>query len=360
MTVLNHSISVPRHPVSLMRRVYRYILPDVEQELTAWRAVAEQIPDDELRKQALASMNAKRFHCQGGAVYAAAHLAKRHVIIPLIVAFQTISDYLDNLCDRSTSQDGDDFRLLHQSMLDAINPQPSAEAKDYYALHHEKEDGGYLEQLVRRCQSCIVELPSYTDVYPTIREWVSLYCDLQVYKHIQHDQREDALLRWWDEHRADYPDLSWNEFAAATGSTLGVFMLFLSASDDNFNTEAIPAIEQAYFPYISGLHILLDYLIDQEEDRIGGDLNFCHYYESEAQTVTRFSYITEQARKLSKGLAGHRFHHMIIEGLLALYLSDPKVKKQQDVQAVSKQLMRRSPLTRIFFWFNSYWIRKMV
>ena len=34
---------------------------------------------------------------------------KRANAIKFIVAYQTISDYLDNLCDRSTSLDPDDF-----------------------------------------------------------------------------------------------------------------------------------------------------------------------------------------------------------------------------------------------------------
>jgi len=52
------------------------------------------------------------------------------------------------------------------------------------------------------------------------------------------------------------------------------------------------------------------------------------------------------------------FHRMIIEGLLAIYLSDPKVSEQQEVRSVSKRLMKGSPLTRLFFFFNSRWIRK--
>lgn len=84
----------PSGPISLMKRVYKYVLPEVRAELGLWRARAEAIADPELRKQALDSMNAKQFHCEGGGVYAAANLEQRQVLIPLIVALQTISDYL--------------------------------------------------------------------------------------------------------------------------------------------------------------------------------------------------------------------------------------------------------------------------
>jgi tetraprenyl-beta-curcumene synthase len=346
----------PRNPLSLMYRMYRYILPEVNDQLGEWRRVAEAIPDPELRKQAIDSMTSKAFHCQGGAVYAAADHRHRHILIPLIVAFQTISDYLDNLCDRSTSMDPNDFRLLHQSMLDAVNPKASPQ--DYYAYRGENEDGDYLLQLVRTCQSCICLLPSYDKVQPLVTELVSYYCDLQVYKHIRVDLREQELFNWWGKHQAKFPDLNWNEFAAATGSTLGVFMLFLAAADKLLTDEEAALIKHNYFPSICGLHILLDYLIDQHEDHLGGDLNFCSYYDGLDHTIERMRYIVTEARHSAKQLDSSSFHTMVVEGLIALYLSDPKAKEQSNVQAVTKALMKNSPAARLFFWVNSVWIRK--
>ncbi|TDF95984.1 tetraprenyl-beta-curcumene synthase family protein [Paenibacillus piri] len=339
-----------------MIRIYRYVLPEVSEQLKFWRQQADRMPDPELQKQAIASMTSKQFHCQGGAVYAVARLEMRHVLIPLIVAFQTISDYLDNLCDRSTSLDPDDFRMLHQSMLDATDP--AEPLHDYYAYREEKEDGGYLNELVKTCQASLRLLPSYSLVASRVRELVGLYCDLQVYKHISRELREEALLAWWSKHQSRYPGISWNEFAAATGSTLGVFMLFLAASEPRLKQETVEAIHAAYFPYICGLHILLDYLIDQEEDEHGGDLNFCSYYDGLDQTVQRIAFIVTEAREKAERLEHTPFQRMIIEGLLALYLSDPKVSKQRQVKQISRMLMKGSPLMRMFFYVNSIFIRK--
>ncbi|GGA44651.1 tetraprenyl-beta-curcumene synthase family protein [Paenibacillus physcomitrellae] len=349
---------VPSDPLRLMSRVYKFILPTVKTELSRIRQHASIIPDPELRKQALASIQTKEFHCQGGSVYAAANLPQRHVLIPLIVAFQTISDYLDNLCDRSTSMDADDFRLIHQSMLDAVIPD--REPADYYALRTEKEDGGYLIGLVNQCRMCIRELPGYSAAQPYLVDLVGLYIDLQVYKHIKPEMREPALLAWRQKHQERAPHLHWNEFAAATGSTLGMFMLFLSACDPDLDEQAASTVHKAYFPHVCGLHIMLDYLIDQAEDRLGGDLNFCSYYESDSETLTRIEMIAASARQDIKLLPVSSFHRMIIEGLLALYLSDPKVGQHMEIKEVSRRLMRRSPLTRLFFWANSRWIRKFL
>ncbi|WP_210023362.1 MULTISPECIES: tetraprenyl-beta-curcumene synthase family protein [unclassified Paenibacillus] len=339
-----------------MLRVYRYVLPGVREQLGHWRSKAEEIPDPELRKQALASLRSKQFHCEGGAVYAAANLSMRHMLIPLIVAYQTISDYLDNLCDRSTSLDPNDFRRLHQSMLDAVDP--AEPLHDYYEFREERDDGGYLNELVKTCQASIRLLPSYAPAASSVRELVGLYCDLQVYKHMAKPLREEALLSWWELHRERYPSIGWNEFAAATGSTLGVFMLFLAASEPRLCPGTVRNIRDAYFPYICGLHILLDYLIDQEEDVVGGDLNFCSYYDNMDRAVERIALIVTEAKHKSVRLEHGPFHRMIIEGLLALYLSDPKVSKQRQVKQVSRQLMKDSPLMRMFFLINSIWIRK--
>jgi tetraprenyl-beta-curcumene synthase len=342
--------------VTLMARVYRHVLPGVHRELREWRARAERIPDAELQRQALASMTTKQFHCEGGAVYAAANLPQKALLIRLIVAFQTISDYLDNLCDRSTSLDAADFRQLHQSMLDAVDP--AAAPADYYAHRAEKEDGGYLRALVETCQSCLRRLPSYPLVQPDVRELVSLYADLQVYKHLRLDCREAALLAWWEPHREQYPDLRWNEFAAATGSTLGVFALFLAATRPALEPAAVARLRQAYFPSVCALHILLDYLIDQEEDRLGADLNFCSYYASPEETAERIGWMVGQARAVVRALPHPAFHRMIIDGLLALYLTDPKVARQPAVRQVARQLMMHSPLTCLFFRLHSLWLRR--
>ena len=355
MRAENNWQAVPATSAGLMYRMYRHVLPEVDNQLKRWQGEAEKIPDRELRLQALASIASKRFHCQGGAVYAAAEPGMYGVLIPLIVALQTISDYLDNLCDRSDSRDPADFRQLHQAMLDAVTPGAAPGA--YYALRPCDGDGGYLLALVATCQQCMGQLPSHAVVQPQLIRLVRLYVDLQVYKHIAPELREERLLTWWEEHRPGYTHLRWYEFAAATGSTLGMFALFLAAAQPVLQTSEAEAMSNGYFPHVSGLHILLDYLIDQEEDRREGDLNFCAYYEDGDTLTARLESIASLALADVASLPGARFHRMVIEGLQALYLSDAKASEQEDVRHISRSIMRRSPLMRLFFWINSHYIR---
>ncbi len=331
-------------------RIYRKIFPIVQRELNMWKERAGHIPDAELRMQALQSIDNKTFHCEGGAIYAVPVLTYRETLIPLIVAYQTISDYLDNLCDRSTSMDPEDFRQLHLSMLDALTP--GAPLRDYYLYRKEKEEG-YLNQLVLTCQKMIGRLPGYHDVQDQILQLARWYTDLQVHKHVIPFEREVRLKNWWQPYSGKYSDIRWNEFAAATGSTLGIFILFQLATYKHIPVKEVEQTMESYFPWICGLHILLDYLVDLEEDRIGGDLNFISYYQDEKETIERLIYILDRAHDAARRLPNPIFHKRIVEGLVGLYLADGKVERQPMVSRISRALLKQSSWRSRFFYMNS-------
>ncbi len=54
-------MKIPSHPISLMRKIYREVFPVVHHELNHWRERAKEIPNKELRTQALASIDTKNF-----------------------------------------------------------------------------------------------------------------------------------------------------------------------------------------------------------------------------------------------------------------------------------------------------------
>lgn len=308
-------------------------------ELERWTRRAAAVPNPELRRQALASLRHKRFHAEGGSVFAAAAPGPQAAadLVALIVALQTVSDYLDNLCDRSVSRDAADFRLLHRAMADAVTPD--APTADYYALHPNRDDGGYLAALVAECRRRLVRLPGHTAARPHAARLVGLYNDLQVYKHGDPSGREAALLEWFGRHRGEHPGLRWWEFAAAGGSTLGLFALFLAATDPALDDAAAGDVAAAYFPWVCGLHILLDYLIDQEEDRMSGDLNLAAPYPDLDRAGERLALFLRNARQAVRRLPDAAFHELVVDGLPALYLSDPKVRRQ-GLGALARRLLR--------------------
>lgn len=349
-------MSIPSEPFGLMSKVYRRILPTAHKELAHWKKRAEEIPDLELRRQAIASIEGKTFHCEGGSILAFMSGEEYEEAIKFIVAYQTISDYLDNLCDRSTSLDPEDFSALHESMVVALTV--GKEHQDYYRFRQEKNDGGYLQELAETCQNVLEKNPHYSNIKAYLLELCCYYCDLQIHKHVKVDERIPRLQSWFEKHKSEIPDMEWYEFSACSGSTLGIFCLVSYGMSREFNEEDARKIKAGYFPYIQGLHILLDYFIDQEEDREGGDLNFCFYYENEADLFERLRHFVQEADKHTEGLPNKRFHQLINRGLLGIYLSDEKVRSQKSVRLLAKEMIKSSGIVSLFFYMNGRAYRK--
>ncbi|WP_040207557.1 tetraprenyl-beta-curcumene synthase family protein [Neobacillus jeddahensis] len=344
-------------PFTLMSRVYRTILPAVHQELAYWRSRAEKIPNLELRNQALASIENKTFHCEGGAILALTAKEDVKKAVKFIVAYQTISDYLDNLCDRSTSLDPDDFASLHESMSDALTLQ--AEGKNYYRLRTDQDDGDYLNELSETCRAVLREIGHYDIIKDYLHELCQYYCDLQINKHVVKEERVPRLEKWFHHYQDHLPDMEWYEFSACSGSTLGIFCLVSYAMREDFKTSDAVNIRKGYFPYIQGLHILLDYFIDQEEDIAGGDLNFCAYYKSEEKLFNRLQHFVKEADRHTEYLPHKRFHQLINRGLLGIYLSDAKVRKQKNVRKLAKGIIKSGGWISYFFYFNGLAYRSL-
>ncbi|MGE5605999.1 MAG: tetraprenyl-beta-curcumene synthase family protein [Bacteroidota bacterium] len=318
-------------------RFLSHVFPLVSKELEHWIAKAEQIPDPELRVQALASIRSKKFHAQGGSIYALYPQNDLPGAVRFIVALQTISDYLDNLCDRAGVMDETAFSQLHLAMGDAIDP--ARRLADYYRYYPFKNDRGYLEQLVTTCRQQLKRQPSYHLVMPEIAKYVKHYSELQSYKHLTLKKRENRLRVWAQQNLDPTNPIFWWEYAAATGSTLGIFLLYAASANPTLKPRLVTAIDRAYFPWVTGLHILLDYFIDAREDSEMGDYNFTSNYRNSSECRDRLAYFLNQSIRACQELPNPSFHLTIIRGLLAMYLSDPKALNPEN-KALSLELVR--------------------
>lgn len=344
-------MGIPKTPIMLMNKVYMDVFPAVQKELEFWKREARQIPDPELRKQALDSIEAKDFHCEGGGIFSLLSESRKEEALSFIVAYQTISDYLDNLCDRSTSLDDKDFAALHESMQHAL--RKSSPVTNYYRFRDEQDDGGYLAKLVDKCQQIFWKMDNYECIAAYLSELCRYYSDLQIHKHVIQHERVPRLKEWFKTFEKEVPDMSWYEFSACSGSTLGIFCLISYALRPDFREEDAERIYKVYFPYIQGLHILLDYFIDQEEDLVGGDLNFCTYYDSKEQMFERFSHFVKEADACLNELPHEHFHKLIHRGLLGLYLSDEKAAAEPDTKLLAKKLVKLGGSQARFFYKNA-------
>lgn len=322
----------------LIKTFIKDIFPLAHEELAKWKRSAEQCPDDVLRAQAVLSITNKGFHVQGGSVYALYPGALCGPLVKLIASYQTISDYLDNLCDRAGAFDENAFQSLHIAMVDALDE--TSGTHDYYEHYPYKEDGGYLVSLIKECRLQISKMPSYNIVKDSVINFAKLYSSLQVYKHLSLDIREDKMLGWADKYTSIYPDIMPSEFCAASGSTLGIFILFAVSSIKDITKDNVQKIKASYFPWICGFHILLDYFIDTNEDKENKDLNFLKYYKDKEEILERLTLFCKNSLNSASSLDNPVFHITAVNGLSALYLSDNKAY-DNNLYDITKSLISR-------------------
>jgi tetraprenyl-beta-curcumene synthase len=311
-----------------MARFLIAVVPRASRALEAIRERAAAIPAPVLREQALASIDGTAFHVQGGCILATflpAGDAARYVRV--VASLETIYDYLDNLCDRLPGVSQTAFATLHGALLDALDDRRMPGA--YYRDGPAGDDGGYLASLVADVRRELAAVPHYAAVREALAQIAGYYVQLQTLKHGDAAVREDVCSAWYAEHAEAFPGLYWWEFAAACGSSLPVFALIYLALQPRIDARAIDSTVAAYFPNVSAVHILLDYFIDQAEDREHRELNFVACYPSSAVAVERVGRLVRATSERLRALAHGEWHEFVLRAMCLFYLTHPKVYEQR-------------------------------
>ncbi len=311
----------PLLPLDLARFLLR-VVPAAAATLQTIRVEAERIPDARLRTEALASVDGKAFHVAGACILATfLPPVQARCYIEIVTPLETIYDYLDNLCDRHPDVAPQAYPVLHRAVADALDPQ--APRREYYAKGPAGDDGGYLQSLVAQTQRALATVPKLERLRPCFADAASFYAELQTYKHLPRGDRELACVAWYERNRARFSALDWHEFACAAGSNLHVFAALYMAFTGH--THAIGATYDAYFPFVSAIHILLDSFIDQLEDEEHDDLNFARVYGNANAMRERFAFMSFEARDRLSALPDAARHRFVLDVMTLFYLSHPKI-----------------------------------
>ncbi len=314
----------PRTVIELVGFLRR-VVPLSTQALAQIRAEAAEIPDDLMRGEALASVDGKAFHVAGACILATflpIDAARRYVDV--VAPLESIYDYLDNLCDRHPEVGVEAYPVLHLAIADALDP--SAPPRDYYRLGPRGDDGGYLRGLVARTQRALADVPHLDVLAPHFAQAAALYGEMQTHKHYPAGERERRCVAWYEEHRDRYRDIDWHEFACAAGSQFHVYGPLYEAFAGRPQT--IENTYDAYFPYVSALHVLLDAFIDQAEDREHGELNFSRVYGGASAMRVRARQLFEGAKVRVGRLPVEHAHRFVLDVMTLFYLSHPKIAAQ--------------------------------
>ena len=137
-----------------------------------------------------------------------------------------------------------------------------------------------------------------------------------------------------------------------------MFLLYAVSADPILKPPLVEALDRAYFPWVTGLHILLDYFIDAREDMEMGDYNFTANYQSNFECLNRLAYFLKQSINACLRLPNPAFHLTVIRGLLALYLSDPKALIPEN-KRTSMELVAEGGVKSRFYHSCSKLLRKI-
>jgi tetraprenyl-beta-curcumene synthase len=291
-------------------------MPVVSREVRSWHAAALTIPDAPLRADALASLTAKRDHAEGAALFWVLGRGRDRRVLRLLVAYQTIWDFLDNASERAPA--AANTRQLHRALADALDPH--APVSDYYRTHPWKRDGGYLNALVQACRAGCLALPSYEQVRAQMLTGVAL-CEVQSLNHDPDpDRRDGALKAWAGRLPGGDPALEGFELAAAASGFLPHVLLVL-ASEPSCRESDASEVLAAYFPWVSLALTMLDSYNDWCEDLTSGAHSYISHYGDPATGVARLCEIVEQAARHARALPnGHR-HATVVAAMVAMHLS---------------------------------------
>lgn len=352
-------VALARSFAGAARRYWLSVFPRVCLERRHRRARALQIPDPLLRATALDAQR-KWGNVEGAAAFAAFVPARhRAAAARAMTCYQAAYNYLDMLGEQPSAEPAANGRRLHSALLVALDPgpdpdpDPGSDAEgashpadgsrhpDYYEHHPQRNDGGYLTEIVDACRAALATLPSYPTVAPAARAAAER---IVAFQSANTGERSVArgpnggvgrqgdlqgLERWARAQISPESDLRWWETAAAAGSSLCVYALIALAAEPDLagspaSLQTVAAVQDAYFPWIGALHSLLDNLVDAAEDRATGQHSLIECYACTEEAAARMGRLAERSLCAARALPDARAHTLLLAAMASFYLSTPE------------------------------------
>jgi tetraprenyl-beta-curcumene synthase len=325
-------------------------LPIGSQEIGRWRSRALSIPDESIREDAISALDSKRTHAHGAGLFWIIPRRRNLHLLRLLIAYELIWDFLDNLSERAAGAGYVDGRHLHRAISDAIDP--CVAISDYYHRLPWRDDGGYLRALVEACRESCARLPSYGTVRPFVLRDAHLAQVLAVNHDPEVARRDASLESWAARHFPAMRHIYWWELSGAASAPLTIHALLALAAEPGCTSDEASAAHAAYFPWLSAATTMLDSYVDRAEDLESGAHSYVSHYQDSCGTERVRELV--QRSMIEAGALGRGTRHSIIAGaMVAMYLSKAA---PSHAMAERRCLMRSGgSLTRLLFPIMRLW-----
>lgn len=300
-------------------RELAWALPIVAREVGAWRAWALAIPDPAIRQDALSSLENKRGHTDGAALFSIIPRARCPQLLRLLIAYEIAWDFLDTVNEHGAAAGQTNGRQLHVALVDAVDP--SRPMADYFCHHPWREDGGYLRALVEVCREICIQLPGYRRVRPLLVQEALRAQVLGINHDLDPARRVAALRAWAANENFQELQVDWFELTGAASASLTVHVLLALGAEPAYTDADIARAHSAYFPWISAATTMLDSYVDQSEDAANENHSYIAYYRTPQFAARRVRELIRRSLREAQALPDGERHTLIVACMVAMYLS---------------------------------------
>jgi tetraprenyl-beta-curcumene synthase len=349
----------------------------VSGEIDAWKLRARSIPDAPLREDALESIARKRAHADGAALFWILPRRRHSGLLALLVAYQTIWDFLDGASERGAQRGERNGRQLHRALVEALDSRGAI--CDHYCHHLCSDDGGYLRALIGCCREVCAQLPAYELVRPLVlRE--TARCAIQSLNHDPDPVGREHGLRAWaarerervqaggrgeegervqaggrGEEGERLQDLSWFELSAAASASLAPHVLLALAAEAVCEPRDVAAAYAAYLPWASLATAMLDSYADRSEDARAGDHSYIAHYPDSEEAIRRVGEIVDRAVRAVGDLRAGPRHTIVVACVVAMYLSKDSARSAATRPATRSLVRSGGSLARLLLPLLRAW-----
>jgi tetraprenyl-beta-curcumene synthase len=325
----------------------------VSKEVEGWRARAAQIPDAELRADALTAIRRKRGNINGAGLFWTLPDRRNRDLLAVLVAYEILADYLDCVSERTAGLGLANGRQLHLALVEAL--EPGAEISDYYSHRHTGDNGGYVRTLVESCRAHCAALPGYEEVRPFLLRAAGLSAVLAINHEPDPALRAQALQQWDADHAAQQSgrerpvrgERAWYERTAGASAWLTVLAMLALAAEPEGASSGAAQTYAAYLDWIAPAGAMLDSYGDIAEDTANGEHSYIAHYPNMDLAVERVSVLVRRSRSEARALPGGARHDVIAACMIAFYLSKDSVRAPEMRHSTRKLRRAGGPLVAV-------------
>lgn len=318
-----------------------------------WRGRALRIPDQRIREDALYALEHKRAHADGAALFWTIPRQRSLTLLRLLVAYELIWDFLDNLSERAAAEGQTDGYHLHLAIAEAVDPE--GPISDYYHNNTFRDDGGYLRALVQVCREGCERLPSYERVRALVIAEARRAQILSINHEPDATRRIRALKTWVARECQDTHGMEWWELSGAASAPLTIHALLALAMEPICTEHEIAQIRATYNPWLSAATTMLDSYVDQMEDRESGNHSYISHYGDSASAALGIQRLVWQAVREACSLRNGAKHAVIAAGMTAMYLSKDSARAPELRDTTQSLISAGGSLTRLLLPILRAW-----